>query len=186
MGADLYEGINPEIIILLLSITEFSQLLNETKQGVKLDPMDYAESVIIRLHRLLHLAPLGSQRLVEPLDKLVHVSLIATMTTLLPEYGHNLARYHLLAEELRRALQTYAAPAEHNDRVFLWAVFVSFATFLDCNDHGWLAVMARDICVRLGLHSWADVRSILCQYAWIHVLYNTPGLKLWNMLEIAV
>lgn len=182
-NVNLYYGISPEVINLLLDITDFTQLLNTTQQGAKLDPMDYAECVIGRLHRLLHFAPVAHQRLMDPLDNLVHVALVATMTTLMPEYGRNMARYDLLANHFRGALWTYAATPERNASILLWALFVGFVTVLGDDDHTWLASLVGKVCVYLDLHSWLDVSSILCRYAWVGVLYDTPGLRLWNMAE---
>jgi hypothetical protein len=181
---DLYHGINFEVLGILYDITGFAQSLDRIQQSTRLDPLDYTESVLLRMHRLLHYAPLEHRRLIDPLDNLVHMSLIATMTTLMPEYNaHSKYNYNLLAIRFRSALQTYAATTERNNGIFLWALFVGFASILDHSVHGCLASMVGELCVLLGLHSWADVRFILNQYPWISILYDTSGLKLWNMIE---
>jgi hypothetical protein len=120
-----------------------------------------------------------------PLDNLFHLSLVAIMSTLMPEYGHNSARYLLLADELQEALRMYSQVAGRLDEIMLWALFIGYVTILPGSDRAWLLPSAIETCARLGLRSWEDVRGVLCRYAWIGVLYNKAGLKLWNAIEDA-
>ena len=177
---DLYRGVSPEVLDLLLDIANLTQLFNNTREEAKQDPLDYSELVLLHLHRLLDFAPLGHQGSVNPLDDIVHLSLVAIMTTLLPEYGHNQARYDLLSSRLRCALQSYATTTRYNDQLLLWALFVGHATVLDDSDYRWLAPLVGEISVHSNLHSWADVRAMLCERAWICVLYDKKGTRLWR------
>jgi hypothetical protein len=36
------------------------------------------------------------------------------------------------------------------------------------------------MCVCSIIQSWEDVRTTLCQYAWIGVFYDKAGLKFWG------
>ncbi|KAF1946938.1 hypothetical protein EJ02DRAFT_430485 [Clathrospora elynae] len=182
-SAALYSGISPLILDLLLDIASFTKSLNDTREDTKLDPMDYADAVAVRLHRLLHFAPLGHQRTLDPLNNLVHLSLVAIMTTLMPEYGHNQTKYDLLSSLLRRAIQNYAATLERNNAVFLWALFVGNATVLDDSESSWLTPLVAETCTCSNLHAWVDVRWMLRQYGWICVFYDKSGKKVWDRLN---
>jgi hypothetical protein len=107
------------------------------------------------------------------------------MSTLMPEYGHNTARYLLLAKELHGALQKYEQVAKRNDEIMLWALFIGYVTVLPENDHVWMLPLAIETCAKLGLQSWEDVRGVLSRFAWIGILYDKAGSKLWNALEAA-
>lgn len=172
---------SPTYVDHLLDITNFAKLLNSTREDTKLDPMDYSEFVFLRLHALLHTAPLGLRRPIHPLDNLVQLTLVAIMTTLLPEYGQNQAKYELLSNHLRHALRGYVVPSNYNHKLFLWALFVGYSTVLEDNDHVWLTPVVAELSMRLELHSWPDVHGVLCQYAWIEVFYNKLGIRLWSV-----
>ncbi|KAF2690952.1 hypothetical protein K458DRAFT_326926 [Lentithecium fluviatile CBS 122367] len=181
---DRYHGLSSDVLDHLLDITNFTKLLNNARKDTKLNPLDYAESVFLRLHRLLPFAPLGPWRPIDPLDNLVHLSLLAIMTTLMPEYGHNQARYNLLCIHLQRALHSYAAATVQNKRLLLWALFVGRATILKDSDQRWLAERVGEVCVDLNLLNWVDACESLCEYAWICVLYDKRAMKLWNMARM--
>jgi hypothetical protein len=149
----------------LKSISAFTDYLNTTHK--RLDPHDYSDAVCIRLHHLLDYVPLDSPA-TEPLSKLVHLTLVSVMTTLLPEYGHNQARYEVLADRLRGSLR------------------VGYATILtDKKDERWLISLSFRIYQRLGIHGWIDTHSILCRYGWIHSFYDKAGLKLLKKITEA-
>ena len=162
--------LDPTLRTHLYSIKNLTSLLNKLNNidnilQTKLNPNDYSDIICLRLHRLLDYAPLlRNPRELSPIDDLVHLSLVV-MTTLMPEYGHNQARYDLLATRMRDALRRYTAAAVRNKELFLWAVFVGYATVLPESGRDWLALCIREVCERLDLNAWADVREILCQYA---------------------
>jgi hypothetical protein len=175
-------NLDPALLIHFNSITSFTHLLNANAQSnwTKICPLDYSDSVCLRLHRLLDYAPLRlrHQKCLAPLDDLVYLALVTTMTTLLPEYGHNQAQYVLLSRELRGALRRYTVVENRDSEVFLWALLVGYVTLLDESDK-WLVPLARELGADLGLHTWMDVQGMLIRYPWIGVLYEKAGLKLW-------
>jgi hypothetical protein len=168
---------DPRLQKLFSDVQIFTMRLNDVSPTTKLDAHDYSDAVCVRLHHLLHFSPLGSIRPVAPLDNLVHLALVAIMTTLMPEYFHNQARYNLLSNLLRRALQSH----EGDDEIILWALFVGFSTVLNNEvDARWIKVLALDASVRLGLGDWGDVSCVLRKYGWIHVFYDRFGTRLWE------
>lgn len=151
----------------------------------KLSPHDYSDAICICLHRLLDYAPLNPK--IRPklsaIDNVVHLSLVAVMTTLMPEYGFNQARYGLLASELGQALQTYAMLATSNNEMCLWALFVGYVTVLPSDVHAWLVPLVTKKYVNLKFQAWVEVREVLRRYAWSSLLYDKAGLNLWNSIR---
>lgn len=181
-GIDIDIDIDPTLLTLLSSITQFTQFLNTTADTTKLDPLDYSDAVCFLLHRLLTYVSLQNQHHLTSMDNLVHLILVAVMTRLLPEYGHHQACYDLLETQLRGALQRVHAPTmtmEH--QVLLWAVFVAYATILgNLEDETMLTTMAQTSLRELDLHDWDNVRSVLCRFAWISAFYDKAGLKFFR------
>jgi hypothetical protein len=177
-------GLDPTLQSLLDSIHDLTSHLN-TLQGPrtsKLNPYDYSDIVCTRLHQLLDYAPLDSFRrqTLSALDDMVHLGLLGVMTTLMPEYGSGQARYDLLASQMGGALRAYASMAERNEEVFVWAAIVGCATVLPASDHVWLTPLVKEVCGSLITRSWEEVRSVLCRYAWIGVLYDKAGARYWD------
>ncbi|KAF2833345.1 hypothetical protein CC86DRAFT_451075 [Ophiobolus disseminans] len=175
--------LNPTLQSHLTNISSFTSHLNHHE--AKIDPYNYSDAVCIRLHELLDYAPLNHacRQDLSLLEDMVHLSLMAVMSTLMPEYGANQARYDLLAVQLRHALQGYAGLGSINSELFLWVLFVGYATVLSVSDHAWLMLTAGEVCSRLGVVTWKDVHKILCRFAWIGVFYDQAGLKLWNEID---
>lgn len=183
MGNGVTHEICPMLYDILLNITSLTTLLNKTSKHNKLNPMDYSEAVFFCLHRLLDFNPLGCLRCLDRLDDLLYLSLVAVMTTLLPEYGHKQARYDLLTNQLRCALRTYAAQSRHDHELFLWALSVGYVTVLEDKDHIWVIPLLGELCVHLNLHHCAEVEAIICQFPWISASYSKMWMRLWSKLE---
>ncbi|OAK98702.1 hypothetical protein IQ06DRAFT_378573 [Phaeosphaeriaceae sp. SRC1lsM3a] len=174
--------VDPTLLQLLTSINDFTNFLNSTTDKTKLDPLDYSDAVCFLLHRLLAYAPISPlhRHHLPQLDNLIHLTLVTVMTTLLPEYGHNQARYDLLTNQLRETLQTMRAPETAKEQaVLLWAVFVAYVTILDdMEDEAMLNRMAVENSETLKLHYWDDLKRLLCSFGWIGVLYDKAGSRL--------
>jgi hypothetical protein len=176
---DSTKGLDPVLLAHFASISCFTNYLNTNT--VKVDALDYSDAICIRLHHLLAYTSLSPEHRshLASLDSVVHLTLVAIMTTLMPEYGHNQARYELLASQMRVVLQTYATKGDRDCELLLWALFVGYATILnDGGDEAWLIALAADVCGRLDLHDWRTVRGVLRQYAWICAFYDNAGLNM--------
>lgn len=193
-AVDSYRGVGPEISTLLMDIGDFTILLNKAgpdNKGPnnKIRPVDYQDCLCVLTHRLLEYAPLGQQRPANILDDLVHLALVSLMTTLMPEYTNNKrSRYILLAEKFRYALNSYAATVETADcnrEFLLWALFIGYVSVFESEDDvSWLTTLAGPVYMHLELHSWADVRSMLCQYGWIGIYYDMMGMDFWSRVAV--
>jgi hypothetical protein len=181
------EGLDLCLRGLFVSVTAFTHLLDSTTTtDSKLNHLDYSDAVCLRLHRLLEYAPLAThlRPCLSPLDDLVHLTLVAVITTLMPEYGHNQARYDLLADELRRSLKKYAEIEGSKCKMFLWALFVGNVTVLDGSDRPWLVSTAGTVAAGLHFNTWMEARTLLSTYAWIGVIYDKAGSELWLATDV--
>lgn len=165
----------------------FVEKLDDIAAGKRhrMDPLDYSDEVCVRLHGLLDYAPLGTEHRVHlgPLEDMVHLTLVAIMTTLMPEYGYGQARYDLLAGQLRKAIRKYSAVENRIQDVLLWAVFVGYATVMKGADEATLQFLSSECGGKSISQHWWGIRSKMCHYAWISVLYDKAGMELENMIN---
>jgi hypothetical protein len=178
------ESIDPVLLAHFESVGYLTDRLNT--DSVKVNPLDYSDAISLRLHRLLVYAPVSPDHRSDlaPLDSLVHLTLVAIMTTLMPEYGHNQARYELLGGQMRNALQVYAKEKDKNCEIVLWALFVGYATVISVGrNEAWLVAVAADMCGQLNLHDWRCVGGVLHRYAWISVYYDKAGLAMLSQIK---
>lgn len=169
---------------LMLDLLSFSDLLNDRgKQGrTKLDPLSYMELLVSLLYPLIGIAPLGQRRFMSGglYDDLTHLTMLALMTTLLPEYSRDDSS-HLLSDTLERAILnlhfTFAGIQDSGFALLLWALFIGGISVLKGKDHRCLILKT---CERLNLHDWADIGHQLCGFPWIHTLHDVRGRCLWE------
>ena len=169
---------------IMLSVVSFASLLNgREKEGrTKLDPLSYTETLVSLLYCLIEVAPLGQPRSMSGglYDDVVHLAMLAFMTTLLPKYVRDDSN-HLLSDRLESAIQDlHATSANTQDSgfsLFLWALFIGGVSVLKRKDHRRLIL---ETCERLDLCDWPAVRRQLCVFPWIHTLHDVPGRCLWE------
>jgi hypothetical protein len=176
-----FYGLNQDLLEIASDILDFTRFLNNLTQKERLEPVDYSDLVSLQVHRLLDFASLTAHN--NPFDKLVHVTLIAVMATLMPEYASQRQRYGLLANQLISALSNYAFMVERNQELFLWALLAAGVTVMDEAQVTRLHPALRDACDTLSIGTWEDITSILRRFPWIDLKYNTRGQFLWEQIK---
>lgn len=169
---------------IMLSLVSFATLLNgkDGEVRTKLDPLNYTETLVWLLYRLMEFAPLGQPRFISGgfYDEVSHLAMLAFMTTLLPEYGHGDSS-HLLSDRMESAIQglhvTSSTTRESALPLLLWALFIGGISILKREDHRCLIL---EICLRLDLYDWAAILCQLREFPWIHTLHDVPGRCLWE------
>ena len=169
---------------IMLSVVSFASLLNSRqKEGrTKLDPLSYTETLVSLLYRLIEVAPLGQPRSTfgGPYDNVLHLAMLAFMTTLLPQYCRDDSS-NLLSDRLESAIQDlHIASTVTQDSslsLLLWTLFICGVSNLSRKDHRGLIL---ETCERLDLYDWPAVRSQLCVFPWVHTLHDVPGRCLWE------
>ncbi|OAL56476.1 hypothetical protein IQ07DRAFT_8669 [Pyrenochaeta sp. DS3sAY3a] len=172
-------GISLQLSGMLEDIQQLATILNSTSARTRLNPMHYSEAVFSRLHRLLHFAPLGTRRLLSAFDDLVHLSLVAVMTTLMPEYGRHPTSNDLLSNMYRCAISRYTACVVTDPKTLLWALFIASITVFHNDTQDWLCSIVSGLCSNMNLLTWDEVEAILSQLPWLRDLYSAPAAKLW-------
>lgn len=171
----------------MLEVINFSNLLNAKERDgkPKLDALEYSEILISLLYHLIEVAPLVKLSVPRTLyEDVVTLSMLAFMTTLLPEYGRDHSSYLLLSERLKKTIQDVYAPStdkHYGERsLLLWAMVMSGVSVLKRKEHQWLLLLVLQACEQLGLHDWSAIRRHICGFPWIHTLHDTPGQQLWE------
>ena len=169
---------------IMLSVRSFARLLNGRRNDgqTKLDPLIYTETLVALLYRLIDFAPLGQPRSVSVglYDDILHLAMLAFMTTLLVNYDGD-ESYNILSGRLESVIQNYdVKSADKPDSAFcliLWTLFVGGVSVLRRKNHQKLVL---EICERLNLYDWPAVRCQLSEFPWIHTLHDVPGQCLWE------
>ena len=169
---------------IMLGVIGFASLLNgrEREGRTKLDPLNYTETLVWLLYRLVEISPLGQPHSLSGglYVDVAHLAMLAFMTTLLPKYGRDDSS-HLLTDRLERAIQdlhvTSADTQASELSLLLWTLFIGGVSVLKCKDHRCLIL---ETCERLELHDWPAVRCQLCRFPWIYTLHDLPGRSLWE------
>ncbi|KAH8898767.1 hypothetical protein GQ53DRAFT_836819 [Thozetella sp. PMI_491] len=177
-------AMDPKLQTIVFDVIIFSYTLNRRDYNVKLDPSDYHESVTSLLYRLIQFAPLGSPSLSSPLDNLMQLTMLAFMTTLLPEYGLSYFKYDLLASNLRHAHRRSALGKSQDAKDMLWALFVGGISVLADSDDEWLLPSLVEICKQLDLGTWPSVLRILCDCSWVAAVHDARGQAMWKKMGL--
>lgn len=183
----------PEQPLIMLDVTSFAGLLNDSANEFrpKLDPLDYTETLVSLLYRMIEVSPLrrpvcGGGGLE---SDITNMALLAFMTTLLPDYCRGQSSCPLLSARLERAVEDLGIDsAEYPDgeiSLLLWALFISGISVLKSRDCRRLPGLILNLCRRLGLYGWPAIHRHLCQYPWVHALHNAPGRSLWDEAQRA-
>ncbi|RYP50327.1 hypothetical protein DL768_004144 [Monosporascus sp. mg162] len=183
----------PWLSRIMLDVVNFASLLNrrEREGRTKLDPLNYTETLLSLLYRLIEAAPLGQSRSMSGglYGDVAHLAMLAFMTTLLPEYGSDHSSYLLLSNRLESAIRdfhvTSADTPDSELSLLLWTLFISGVSVLKRKDHRWLSLLILETCERLGLYDWPAVRHQLCEFPWIHTLHDVPARCLWEDASVA-
>ncbi|PYI02928.1 hypothetical protein BO78DRAFT_323961 [Aspergillus sclerotiicarbonarius CBS 121057] len=163
-------------IPLMLDLFSFSKLLNQVERcpRLKLDPLDYTETLISLLYRLLEVSSLKKPS--KP--GVTYLAMLAFMMTLLPEYTRDGSICPLLSDRLEN---TMASELLYSDLpLLLWVLFISGMSVLNLKNHHWLLPLIADTCERLKLNDWAVLQRHLSQFPWIFALHEAPGQRLWE------
>lgn len=176
----------PWMPLTMLDLFSFSKLLNEVerRQKPKLNPLDYTETLLSLLYRLVEVSPLkqASANFAGLYGDVTYLAMLAFMTTLLPEYTRDGSSFPLLSNCLGSAtkdLNVTASELSNSDlQLHLWILFISGISVLNLNDHHWLSPLIVSTCKRLGLDNWVVTQRQLSQFPWIFALHEAPGRRL--------
>lgn len=181
----------PWMPIIMLDLLSFSRLLSEVErtQRPKLDPLDYTETLLSFLYRLVEVLPLGQgdNKHSGLYGDVIYFAMLAFMTTLLPEYTRDGSRCPFLSDCVGSAIQDLyiSAAAESDPSLFLWILFISGISVLNLKDHHWLSPLIAHTCERLELDSWTAIQQQLSQFPWIFTFHEAPGCRLWGNVRLS-
>jgi hypothetical protein len=174
------DGASTELICLLSDVKIFTDILCSINDTSRLDPIDFSERAFILIHNLIDFAPLQGVRPSSATNDLLQLSLLAIMTTALPNYTADDLRYELLAKLLQGAIERYVATTMEQCKLLLWSVFVGRVSVLNSDHDTWVIPLLTGILRRLEIGSWDQLRPILGGYCWIHVTHDRVAIKIFE------
>lgn len=178
----------PWMPLTMLDLFSFSKLLNEIerRKKPKLNPLDYTETLLSLLYRLVEVSPLrqASANSGGLYGDVTYLAMLAFMTTLLPEYTRDESTFPFLSNCLGSTMKNlYVTASEFSNSdslLLLWVLFISGISVLNLNNHHCLSPLIVSTCKRLELDNWAVTQRQLSQFPWILALHETPGRRLWE------
>lgn len=173
------EDADPALLRILVDTANYADTLNNSK----VDPLDFSEAGPLLLNRLVEYAPLGGMRSADMVGNLLHLTSIALLTTLLPEYGNQHTEFDNVAVHLRAALHELASVTAPCRKLLLWAIFVADVSVLFRKEHSWELPLLAETCRHLDLRTWEDVHAILHQYAWFDAANEKPSGIVWDAVK---
>lgn len=176
-------GIDMDLVCILSDTTAFINSLNSIDELSRLDPLDFSEQAFQLIHRLIDFASLQGKRPSHPLDDLLQLTLLAMMTTSLPNYTIDELRYELLAKQLKRAILRYEATTDNDYELLIWAIFVGRVSILPRDQDYWIAPALLRASQQAQIHEWPEVRRSLSRHCWIHTLHDTVALRIWEKVN---
>ncbi|EER38496.1 conserved hypothetical protein [Histoplasma capsulatum H143] len=177
---------------LMLDMFTFSTLLNEveTKQRLRLDPLDYTETILSLLYRLVEVSPLRHvpTKPARLYGDVTYLAMLGFMATLLPEYTRDGPSCPLISDRLGSAMKDLSIrpvePSDTDPPFLLWILFISGISVLDLKDCHWLLSLIRDTCESLELDDWGSIQRQLSHFPWIFALHEVPAYRLWKMVQL--
>lgn len=178
----------PGLPLILLDLIVFAGVLNDrVKNGrAKLNPLDYTETLISLLYRLLEGDPFSQPLLASGglYGNASRLAMLAFMTGLLPNYCRDNFSSSLLCTRLvdavRELYSTHTDARTGDVSLLLWILFISGISVLKVNDHSWLLFAIAETCDRADLRDWATVHHHLSGFPWIYTLHDAPARYLWE------
>ncbi|KAJ5116634.1 hypothetical protein N7456_000982 [Penicillium angulare] len=176
---------------MMLDIFKFSVLLNQAHSNTipKLNPLDFTETIVALLYRLIggvFAMPVMSDKKSNFHD-LLHPTMIAFMSTLLPEYTLDKSGRCTLSSRLEDRLQeTYFGSILISDleaSILVWILFISAISVLDAKNNEWLLPLLAGTIDRLQLTSWSQAEQQLKMFPWIDCIHGPPARDLWDHLR---
>ncbi|KAK1570167.1 uncharacterized protein LY79DRAFT_527324 [Colletotrichum navitas] len=178
---------------IMLDLIVFAGILNDrVKNGrSKLNPLDYTETLISLLYRLLEGEPLRRPPLASEglYGDAARLAMLAFMTGLLPNYCRDNFGSSLLCARLADAVRELHSTTTHEldaraggggVPLLLWILFVSGISVLKTDDHGWLLFAVAETCHYADLRDWATVHHLLSGFPWLYTLHDAPARRLWE------
>jgi hypothetical protein len=161
-----------------------TEVLRTGCEEQKLYAFDFQETLISLCYRLLNYRALGDQRPTDQLDNRCHLTFLAFMSTLLPDYGHRYARYSILAGQLRASLHADSSGDPQGQALTLWCLIMGGITLFDVTDDEWLQPLIKRTAENLGIGDWEAARGVLAQFPWVKAAHDQAGAGLWESAHI--
>jgi hypothetical protein len=88
-----------------------------------------------------------------------------------------------LAATIRTCLQNWDTQAAIDPNLMLWLLMISAVSIFSVHDAPWLKVRLQRQLNMHGITAWKDARAILKSFLWIDLLYDKPGIAVFELLQ---
>ncbi|EHK20396.1 uncharacterized protein TRIVIDRAFT_48760 [Trichoderma virens Gv29-8] len=147
--------------------------------GVQLDLETLQEMILSLGYRIIQFHPSGEERRLWLLQASYHIGLtIFTLTVFLHAGRRQILDYERVDRRLKEILDTDLE--DHYPELALWLSMLGGLWASDGYDGHWLPPRIRPMAMRLDIHSWEEVYTIIDHFPWVHALHDDSGRALWD------
>jgi hypothetical protein len=140
------------------------------------DPSIFQDDLTVLQSRLVALADI----VIKPVEKLVRLVMLATMTTLFSIPGRRVP-YDWIIEQLRKTFIKASDEIMWDKSLLLWVLIMSSFTVAN-TQHSWI----RDAWATVGAGlEWVEVKAHLSRVIWFEVVHDEPGEMAYQQLKMS-
>ena len=140
------------------------------------DPSIFQDDLTVLQSRLVALADIVTR----PIEQLVRLVMLATMTTLFAIPGRRVP-YGWVVEQLRNTFIEAIDEILWDKSLLLWVLIMSSFTVANTH-HSWI----RDAWATVGAGlEWVDVKTHLSRVIWIEIVHDGPGKLAYEELKMS-
>lgn len=147
----------------------------------KLDGSAFNDKIILITYRLIQISPLCGQRPSNSLENVLHLSLLACVTTIRLGFENQIPHFSLLSEMLRTACEGYTDKDKESQEMFLWILFMGRSSVLRQQNDAWFISKIHETTLGLNILTWEDTLQSLSKFPWYNALHDTSGQVLWDI-----
>lgn len=180
---ELSRRLGTELRDVLGEIMGLSWLLNNFEGH--LDGSTFNDKVILITYHLIQISPLSSQRLSSNLENLLHLSLLACITTIRLGFDNHIPIFTLLSKLFRTACEGYIVENMVTQELLLWSLFIGNLSVLREQDDTWFIPKIQEATLNLNLCHWEDTCQVISKFPWVKALHDNPGKALWDRIFLS-
>jgi hypothetical protein len=171
--------IGPELQSLLIDVASLADHINRGSDQAMSAEM-FHNTLILLGYRLIELNSSKNDRLGDRTERVLHIGLLAFISTFLVEINGVLPKFPALYDSAR-SLIGGKCDGDNIDRdVLVWALVLARTTIFEEADDFWLIPTAMRAIQALNLQTWDDLEYAVSRLPWIHCIHDPRGQVFWR------
>lgn len=155
-------------------------LFNNGLHDHAMELVTYVATSTSLLYRLLHFCSIGPASHTSGANSAHHIGLVIFIGMLFIQRGsRQILQCNLLNQRVK---QVVTSDLQDCSDSFAFWIMMTAGIWIDDGEIDWLVPMIQEVSTRLELNDWKEARAILRGLPWIDVIFDAPGMELWNRI----